>query len=98
VYEPDREQLHPTYLTRLIQTSFFKDYLWRKKVGSAGRKEVTLDLFESTLIPLPLVPIQKALVAEWERIDAEKQKLDRTLADEQARLDRALIKAKVGQA
>jgi restriction endonuclease S subunit len=59
---------------------------------------VTLDLFESTLIPLPRVPIQKALVAEWERIDAEKQKLDRTLADEQARLDRALIKAKVGQA
>jgi type I restriction enzyme S subunit len=53
IYEPDRSKLIPEYLTRIIQTSFFKAHLWRNKVGAEGRKEVKLDVFESTLVPLP---------------------------------------------
>lgn len=71
VYEPDRLRLVPEYLTLLIQTSFFKAYLWRNKVGAEGRKEVKLDFFESIAIPLPPLTTQRAIVARWQAAQAE---------------------------
>lgn len=65
VYEPDRERLLPEYLHRIIQTKFFKEHLWRNKVGAEGRKEVKLDFFTSQQIPLPPLPVQRAIVARW---------------------------------
>lgn len=91
VYEPNHDLLYPPYLIRLIQSSFFKDYLWRKKVGSEGRKEVKIPVFESTLIPLPSVPQQKKLVETWCRLEADKADLEARLANEKVRLDNALI-------
>ncbi len=43
VYEPDLKKLDPRYFHLLIQTRFFKEHLWRNKVGAEGRKEVKLD-------------------------------------------------------
>ncbi len=71
LYEPDRARLVPEYLIRLIQTDFFKAYLWRNKVGAEGRKEVKLDFFESILIPLPSLDTQRAIVARWQQAQAE---------------------------
>ena len=71
VYEPDRTKLLPEYFHRIIQASFFKAHLWRNKVGAEGRKEVKLDFFESLEIPLPPLPIQKAIVSQWQ--DAQKE-------------------------
>lgn len=65
VYQPDTSRLEPEYLIRLLQTSFFKAYLWRNKVGAEGRKEVKLDFFESILIPLPSLNVQRDLMGYW---------------------------------
>ena len=91
VYEPDQELLYPPYLLRLIQTSFFRDYLWRKKVGSEGRKEVKIPLFEETRIPLPRVEEQKRLVREWDRLEGIRQDVEARMAEERRRLDVALL-------
>ena len=66
VYKPNLKILHPKYFHLLIQTKFFKDHLWRNKVGAEGRKEVKLDFFESLEIPLPPLPVQQKIVAHWE--------------------------------
>jgi len=66
VYEPDRAKLVPDYLRLLVQAEFFKEHLWRNKVGAEGRKEVKLDFLEAELIPLPPLAIQRNIVAAWE--------------------------------
>ena len=87
VYEPDRTKLVPEYLHRVIQTDFFRAYLWRNKVGAEGRKEVKLDLFESEEIPLPALADQAAIVDRWReaqtqiaaaraRVEAKKTEID----------------------
>jgi len=67
IYEPDHSQLIPEYFHLLIQASFFKQHLWRNKVGAEGRKEVKLEFFESSLIPIPPLPIQRKIVAYWDK-------------------------------
>jgi type I restriction enzyme S subunit len=81
VYEPDLLQLVPEYLQRVIQARFFKDHLWRNKVGAEGRKEVKLDFFEKELIPLPSLVEQEAIVARWrnakDEIASARHRIDR---------------------
>jgi type I restriction enzyme, S subunit len=67
VYEPDRTRIVPEYLHRVIQTSFFRAYLWRNKVGAEGRKEVKLDFFQQELIPIPPIAVQQKIVDQWRR-------------------------------
>lgn len=76
VYEPDLEKLDPRYFHLLIQANFFREHLWRNKVGAEGRKEVKLDFFESQDIPIPPLPIQQKIVAHWEAVQ-----LGRAVAD-----------------
>jgi type I restriction enzyme S subunit len=66
VYEPDRQAVVPEYFHRIIQSNFFKAHLWRNKVGAEGRKEVKLDFFEAQEIPLPPLPVQRAIVRHWQ--------------------------------
>ena len=66
VYQLDPDQIESAYFQRIIQAAFFKRYLWQNKVGAEGRKEVKLALFESTLIPLPPLPTQRAIVEHWQ--------------------------------
>lgn len=66
VYEPLHDKVLPTYFHLLIQSQFFKDHLWRNKVGAEGRKEVKLDFFESELVPMPLLATQQAIVDHWQ--------------------------------
>ncbi|AOY57308.1 restriction endonuclease subunit S [Desulfococcus multivorans] len=66
VYEPHLEKIDPRYFHLLIQAKFFKEHLWRNKVGAEGRKEVKLDFFESLEFPIPPLPIQQKIVAHWE--------------------------------
>lgn len=68
VYVPNKNLIIPEYFTRIIQTSFFKNYLWRNKVGAEGRKEVKLDFFESIAIPVPPLEIQKTIIEYWSGI------------------------------
>jgi type I restriction enzyme S subunit len=90
VYEP-LDALHPPYLIRIIQSPFFKDYLWRKKVGSEGRKEVKIDHFERTLIPLPSREVQEALVVSYSRIEQQLHAVQSQLHAEKTRLADSLI-------
>jgi len=79
VYQPDKSSLVPEYLLLIIQTNFFKDYLWRNKVGAEGRKEVKLDFFESIAITLPDLEVQSAIVAQWQ---AKQRQAEVTLEQE----------------
>ncbi len=65
VYEPECSRILPEFFHRIIQASFFKDHLWRNKVGAEGRKEVKLDYFESLEIPIPPLPIQQKIIKKW---------------------------------
>lgn len=67
VYEPDRTKIIPEYFRLLIQAKFFKEHLWRNKVGAEGRKEVKLDFFEAQEIPLPPLHIQEAIAEHWQQ-------------------------------
>jgi len=67
VYKPDLNNIIPQYFHCLIQTPFFKNYLWRNKVGAEGRKEVKLDFFENIKIPRPTLPIQQKIVDYWQK-------------------------------
>ena len=82
VYEPDRSKLLPEYFHRLIQTDFFRAHLWRNKVGAEGRKEVKLDFFESLLIPVPSLSIQRIIVNRWEEVHKK-------VAEDRAKLEHA---------
>lgn len=75
VYEPDLKKLDPRYFHLLIQAKFFKEHLWRNKVGAEGRKEVKLDFFESQDVPIPPLPIQQKIVAHWEAAQTEANTL-----------------------
>lgn len=91
VYEPDFEHIYPPYIVRMIQTAFFKGYLWRKKVGTEGRKEVKIDLLESTLIPIPSLSEQKALISKWCELEKQKEDLERAMSIEKSNLDVKLL-------
>ena len=82
VYEPERSKLLPEYFQRLIQTDFFRAHLWRNKVGAEGRKEVKLDFFESLLIPIPSLSIQRIIVNRWEEVQKK-------VAEDRAKLEHA---------
>jgi type I restriction enzyme, S subunit len=65
VYQLNPEVI-PQYFHRIIQTRFFKDHLWRNKVGAEGRKEVKLNFFEELEIPIPPLKVQRGIVRRWE--------------------------------
>jgi type I restriction enzyme S subunit len=91
IYEPDRLKLVPEYFLRLIQTSFFKSYLWRNKVGAEGRKEVKLDFFESIEIPLPPLEVQRAVVARWQAAQASAREAENTAIDLELRSKQEIL-------
>lgn len=76
VYETNLDRLDPKYFHLLIQVKFFKEHLWRNKVGAEGRKEVKLEFFESLEIPIPPLPIQQKIVAYWEAVIAKANLLE----------------------
>lgn len=65
VYKPDLAKVEPKYFHLLIQAKFFKDHLWRNKVGAEGRKEGKLDFFEALEVPIPPPHIQHTIVKHW---------------------------------
>jgi hypothetical protein len=85
VYEPDLDMVIPEYFHLLVQTAFFKEYLWRNKVGAEGRKEVKLDFFLSIEVPLPSLRVQQLIVGHWRKaqqsIDSAKQALTKPVMD-----------------
>ncbi len=92
VYEPDLKKLDPRYFHLLIQTRFFKEHLWRNKVGAEGRKEVKLDFFESQVVPIPPLPIQHKIVAHWEAAQLERAAADAALSALVSELHSWLVK------
>ena len=76
IYESDLDRLDPKYFHLLIQTRFFKEHLWRNKVGAEGRKEVKLEFFESLEVPVPPLSVQQKIVAYWEAAIAKASLLE----------------------
>ena len=92
VYEPDRKAVIPEYFHLVIQASFFKTHLWRNKVGAEGRKEVKLDFFEAQEIPLPPLPVQRAIVRRWQEAQEEIGKAQARTAALEADITREVLK------
>lgn len=91
VYEPELEKLDPRYFHLLIQAKFFKEHLWRNKVGAEGRKEVKLDFFESLEVPIPALPIQQKIVAHWVAAQLERASADTAMSVLVAELHSRLV-------
>lgn len=92
IFEPKLEKLNPKYFHLLIQANFFKEHLWRNKVGAEGRKEVKLDFFMSLEIPLPSLSVQQKIVAHWEDAQQEHVKANDALTNIINELNMLLIK------
>jgi hypothetical protein len=92
IYEPDLNRLDPNYFHLLIQAKFFKEHLWRNKVGAEGRKEVKLDFFESLEIPIPSLPVQQKIVGHWQSAKKERSSADLALSDLVSELNSYLVK------
>ena len=92
-YEPDLTQLLPAYFTRIIQAKPFKELLWRNKTGGEGRKEVKLDFFLSTPVPLPPLPVQAAIVEAYETGVAEAARLRQEAARLEAETENYFLTA-----
>lgn len=92
VYEPNLKKLDPRYFHLLIQANFFKEHLWRNKVGAEGRKEVKLDFLESQKVPIPPLPIQQKIVTYWEAAQLERAAADTALSALVSELHSWLVK------
>ena len=93
VYDPDRSKVLPEYFHRVIQTTFFREHLWRNKVGAEGRKEVKLDFFEAQAVPLPPLRVQEAIVAQWRKAQEAAVKSRDTVAKLEAEIPLEIYKA-----
>lgn len=95
VYEPEQEKIDSRYFYLLIQARFFKEHLWRNKVGAEGRKEVKLKFFESLEVPIPALPIQNKIVAHWEAANS-KANSEVVASQELAKSTPSLLVSKLG--
>jgi type I restriction enzyme S subunit len=93
VYEPDRSKVVPEYFHRVIQTSFFREHLWRNKVGAEGRKEVKLAFLEAQVVPLPPLPVQEAIVEHWRKAHEAAAKSRDSVAALEAEIPLEIYKA-----
>lgn len=92
VYEPNLEQINPKYFHLLIQARFFKEHLWRNKVGAEGRKEVKLNFFESFKVPVPPLSVQGKIVEYWEEAKQQSISAKHNALDLIKELNELLIK------
>ncbi len=91
VYQPDTNKINPYYLLLLVQAGFFKDHLWRNKVGAEGRKEVKLSFFEAQKVPIPSLSIQENIVSHWDSAQRELSSAETALGQLINALNRWLI-------
>lgn len=92
VYEPLHGKVLPAYFHLLIQSQFFKDHLWRNKVGAEGRKEVKLNFFESELVPMPSLATQQAIVDHWKATQKKNAAALRAADEHEAEVEKQLIR------
>lgn len=96
VYEPNLDRLDPRYFHLLIQAKFFKEHLWRNKVGTEGRKEVKLEFFESLEVPIPPLPVQQKIVTYWEVAQQQRALANQALTDLVAEIHSHLVEQTYG--
>src|SRR5262249_26807299 len=84
VYQVAGEAL-PAYVQLVFRTSFFRQKINSMISGASGRRRVQPSDIESLRVPLPPLPVQRAIVAHWEtarrRVD-EAQAALQALTDE----------------
>jgi type I restriction enzyme S subunit len=91
VYKPNKQLIDSEFFHLLIQAKFFKDYLWKNKVGAEGRKEVKLDFFESIKIPKLPITIQQNIVDCWKASNNEVSNTNRRFSELICNLNQSLI-------
>jgi len=91
VYKPIQQLIDSEFFHLLIQAKFFKDHLWRNKVGAEGRKEVKLNFFESIKIPKLPITIQQNIVDYWKASHNEVSNTNQRFSEIIFNLNQSLI-------
>src|SRR6266851_136032 len=71
VYKVSLDIALPSYIKLLFRTSYFRRALNGMVSGASGRKRVQPEQIEAIKVPLPPLPIQQAIVGEWEKAQKE---------------------------
>ena len=71
VYKVSLDIALPSYIKLLFRTSYFRRALNSMISGASGRKRVQPERIEAIKVPLPPLPIQQAIVGQWEKAQKE---------------------------
>jgi type I restriction enzyme S subunit len=71
VYRIKKEVALPEYIQLVFRTEHFRRIVNSMISGASGRKRVQPDLLEAVEIPLPPLGVQKAIVARWQKAQAD---------------------------
>ncbi|MCX7006381.1 MAG: hypothetical protein NTY53_03885, partial [Kiritimatiellaeota bacterium] len=89
VYAVDPSKALPEYVQLVFRTSYFRRTINSMISGASGRKRVQPEQIEGLEAPLPPLPVQRAIVARWQKaqqeIAAAHQRSERIKADIDAR-------------
>jgi hypothetical protein len=67
VYSVDESKAHSQYVKLLFRTIAFKKLLNSMISGASGRKRIQPSQLENVKIPIPPLPVQRKIVAYWEK-------------------------------
>lgn len=79
VYSIDETQVEGAYLELVVRTKFFLRLLEGISHGGSTKTRIPPEEFEKQAIPLPSLPIQRAIVAAWEREQTEIAEMRRQI-------------------
>lgn len=92
VFDIDIERVWPPYLELALNDKAILSNFQKASNGSTGRKRLSLDIFLSAKIPLPLLSEQKKLVGDIVRMKDEIYKLTKKIDDRKRNLSEILYK------
>jgi type I restriction enzyme S subunit len=70
VYEIDANKADPAYIDLLLRSAHMKAVLEGLSHGGGTKTRIHPDQFEALLIPVPPLPDQQAIVAQWQKLQA----------------------------
>lgn len=71
VYEIDEKIAIPAYLLLLVRTKVFMQMLGGKSHGGSSKTRIKPETVEATMVPLPPLHIQQAIVDRWQQAQRE---------------------------
>ena len=74
IYSVETKKAHPKYVKLLFRTAAFMGLLNSMISGATGRKRIQPSQLENVQVPVPPLPVQQEIVANWETAQTAVQK------------------------